>query len=134
MNSDDLKELTKSSPASKFEPVCDIVEKMSLEDFIKHNERFWNQQSVELHRCYKKGIAYANNNNKKTSIELLKDMSILLKNIYKTPGNSNQLDDIFNIITTSLKMIDDIEYDVDKYCILSIIQGYTLGCLSKYEK
>lgn len=132
--SEHLDKITSTTKYSKFELTREQVEKMTVQQLITINEQFWEQQSVKLHRCYSQGQAYANNSNKKTSINLIQDMFNMLKSRYKNDRNSEQIEHLFNIINTSLQMVDSLENDVDKNCILSIIQGYTLGCLKKYEK
>ena len=131
--SEALEKKTIVKQPSKFTLTRAEIEKMTIQELLEIDEMFWEQQNVKLHRCYKQGQAYANNSNKKTSVDLLKDMFILLKNQYKDDTNSKQIENIFNILNNCLQMINDIETDVDKNCILSIIQGYTLGCLKKYE-
>lgn len=131
----DLEERITNVSPSKFNPHRDVVEELDINDIETNNDKFWEQQSVHLHKCYKQGQAYANNSNKKTSIDLLQDMFKLLKQQYKNCSENEQhFENIFNQINTNLQLIEDLGNTVDKNCILSIIQGYTLGCLKRYEK
>lgn len=131
----DLEKRTINKPPSKFNPHKDVIEELDINDIETNNDRFWEQQSVNLHKCYKQGQAYANNSNKKTSIDLLQDMFKLLKQQYKNCSENEQhFENIFNQINTNLQLVEDLGNTVDKNCILSIIQGYTLGCLKRYEK
>ena len=130
-----LEEITNNVKPSKINPTRDKTEEISVVDITNLNNEFWEQQSVGLHKCYKTGNTYANNGNKKTSIDLLQDMFKMLKQQYKDGSdNGHHFEHIFQQINTCLQLIEDLGNTVDKNCILSIIQGYTLGCLSKYEK
>jgi len=131
----DLEERTTNTPPSKFNPHKDVVQELDINDIETNNDKFWEQQSVNLHKCYKQGQAYANNSNKKTSIDLLQDMFKLLKQQYKNCSENEQhFETIFNQLHSNLQLVEDLGNTVDKNCILSIIQGYTLGCLKRYEK
>lgn len=131
----ELEERTTKVSPSKFNPHKDVVEELDINDIETNNDKFWEQQSVNLHKCYKQGQAYSNNSNKKTSIDLLQDMFKLLKQQYKNCSENEQhFENIFNQINMNLQLIEDLGNTVDKNCILSIIQGYTLGCLKRYEK
>lgn len=129
MTPDDIK------PASNFNPYKKTDQPVTIQDIQEINNNFWNTQSVNLHRCYTQGHVYANNSNKKTSINLIQDLFSLLRGKY-AEGNthSEQINIIFNNIKNNLELIEGLSDEVDKNCILSIIQGYTLGCLKKYEK
>ena len=130
-----IDKVTKSVPYSKFELSREQLENLTIQDLENINSTFWTQQSVKLHRCYSRGQAYANNNNKKDSLDLLQDMFKLLKNQYKDScDNIDIMETTFDTINNMLKTVKTLQQDVDKNCILSIIQGYTLGCLKKYEK
>ena len=131
----DLEDRTNIVPPSRVKITREIVEPIDILDIEKNNNKFWEEQSVGLHKCYKQGQAYANNSNKKTSINLLQDMFKLLKQQYKdNTENEQPFEIIFNQIHQNLQLIEDLGNTVDKSCILSIIQGYTLGCLKRYEK
>lgn len=135
MSENNVDKITKQVPYSKFELSREQLEELNINDLEKINSMFWNQQSVELHRCYRVGQAYANNNNKKDSTDLLQDMFKLLKQQYKDScDNMDVMETTFDTINNMLKNVKSLQHDVDKNCILSIIQGYTLGCLKKYEK
>ena len=131
----ELDEKTTVIPPSKIQITRDVEEKLDIEFIENNNNKFWEQQSVGLHKCYKQGQAYANNSNKKTSVDLLQDLFKLLRQQYKDNSENEQhFETIFNIIIQNLQLIEDLGNTVDKNCILSIIQGYTLGCLKRYEK
>ena len=131
----DLEERTTNVSPSKFNPHRDVVQELDINDIETTNDKFWEQQSVNLHKCYKQGQAYANNSTKKTSIDLLQDMFKLLKQQYKNCSENEQhFETIFNQLHSNLQLVEDLGNTVDKNCILSIIQGYTLGCLKRYEK
>jgi len=126
---------TNEIPPSKFNPSRDQEQIIDMQNIGRNNNKFWEQQSVSLHKCYKQGQAFANNSTKKTAIDLLQDMFILLKQQYKDNSEHQQhFETIFTQINSNLQLIDDMGNSVDKNCILSIIQGYTLGCLQRYEK
>lgn len=130
-----LEKQTTTVAPSKFNPHKNVVEKLEINDIEINNDKFWEQQSVNLHKCYKQGQAFANNSNKKTSIDLLQDMFKLLKQQYKNCSENEQhFETIFHQINSNLQLIEDLGNTVDKNCILSIIQGYTLGCLKRYEQ
>jgi hypothetical protein len=62
-------------------------------------------------------------------------MFSLLRGKYAEDNDhSEQINIIFDNIKNNLELVEGLTDDVDKNCILSIIQGYTLGCLKKYEK
>ena len=108
---------------------------MTIKDVQELNDDFWNTQSVDLHRCYTQGHVYANNSIKKTSINLIQDLFSLLRGKYADDNeHSEQINIIFNNLNNNLELIEGLTEEVDKDCILSIIQGYTLGCLKQYEK
>lgn len=133
--SEELDKRITTVPYSKFELTREQIQELTIQQLEEFNEVFWEQQSVNLHKCYRKGQAYANNTNKKDSVDLLHDMLNLLKQQYKNSDkNDNIVDNLFENIVCSLKILKQVQSDVDKDCILSIIQGYTLGCLKKYEK
>lgn len=133
--SKELSNKTTIVPYSKFELTKEQIQELSTQQLEEFNEIFWEQQSVNLHKCYRKGQAYANNTNKKDSVDILHDMLNLLKQQYKNSNeNDSIIDNLFENIVCSLKILKQTQSDVDKDCILSIIQGYTLGCLKKYEK
>ena len=135
MSEKELDKITSQVPYSKFELAKEQIQELTIEDIEKLNSTFWDQQSVELHKCYRKGQAYANNNNKKDSVDLLQDLFKLLKQQYKDScDNVDVMETTFDTINNMLKTVKSLQQDVDKNCILSIIQGYTLGCLKKYEK
>ena len=120
---------------SNFNPSRKITEPVTIQDIQKINNDFWNTQSVDLHRCYTHGHVYANNSNKKSSINLIQDMFSLLRGKYAEDNDhSEQINIIFDNIKNNLELVEGLTDDVDKNCILSIIQGYTIGCLKKYEK
>ena len=125
----------KSKPASKFNPTREDNIPITIENIESINNKFWEQESVSLYKCYKNGNVYSNNSKKKTSINLIQDMIRLLGEQYKSNSSGTQEHDIIieNIIN-NLKLLDILDTGVDKNCILSIIQGYTLGCLNNYEK
>lgn len=121
-------------PSSKFPPVGEKHKVTTTRDIQNINNNFWNEQSVDLHLCYKKGTAYANNSNKKSSINLITELLELLKHQYKESTTQPDIIDIvFNNIKNDMTILEKITDDVDKNCILATIQGYTLGCLKKYE-
>jgi len=131
----ELKKITTAVPPSKINITRDSIEPITIDQIETLNYKFWNEQSVNLHKCYKQGHAYANNSNKKTAINLLQDMFKLLKQQYKNCSeNERSYEHIFEQINISLQLVEDLGNTVDKNCILSIIQGYTLGCLKRYEK
>jgi len=123
-----------NKPPSKFPPLTEDKEVLEYEQIMNMLDIYWTQQGIELHNCYRKGAAYANNNNKKTSIDLLQDMMTLLNNQFK---DTNQSPEILDILTGNIKsclsIISKLDIDVDKNCILSTILGYTLKCFKKYE-
>ena len=120
--------------SSKFPPVGEKHKITTTRDIQNINNNFWNEQSVDLHLCYKKGTAYANNSNKKSSINLITELLELLKHQYKeSTTQPDIIDIIFNNIKNDMTILEKITDDVDKNCILATIQGYTLGCLKKYE-
>ena len=61
-----LEKQTTTVAPSKFNPHKNVVEKLEINDIEINNDKFWEQQSVNLHKCYKQGQAFANNSNKKT--------------------------------------------------------------------
>lgn len=133
--SDKISKVTTTVPYSKFVLTREQKEELTTQQLEEFNEIFWEQQSVNLHKCYRKGQAYANNTNKKDSVDILQDMLTLLKQQYKcSDTNDIVIENLFDNINCSLKILKHVQSDVDKDCILSIIQGYTLGCLKKYEK
>lgn len=131
----ELEEKTNVIPPSKFVPTKEEQAQIDIESVIKLNNSFWEQQSTGMYKCYKQGTVYANNGNKKTSINLLQDLFKMLKQQFKDNSDNQQYyDNIFQQLNLCLQLIDDIGNSVDKNCLISIIQGYTIGCLSKYEK
>jgi len=130
------KHIDKISSSSNFPPSRDESVPATIDDIQSINNTFWEEQSVSLHKCYKQGSAYANNSNKKTSIDLLQDLFKLLKTQYK--DNSDRVNTVelaFINIHNNLQIISNLSNEgVDKGCILAIIKGYTLGCLKNYEK
>ena len=130
------KHIGKESTPSNFNPIRDVHVPVNIQNVQELNDTFWEEQSVNLHKCYKQGVAYANNSNKKSSIDLLQDLFQLLKIQYK--DNSDRVNTVelaFTNLHNNLQIINNLSDEgVDKNCILSIIQGYTLGCLKKYEK
>jgi len=122
-------------PPSKFTPAKETKTPITIEDIKNLNNKFWEQESVELHKCYKIGNVFANNSNKKTSIDLLQDMFVLLGDKYKdSDKHAGTIALLISNINDNLEIIENLGEEVDKNCILSIIQGYTLGCLNIYEK
>lgn len=130
-----MKDSEALKPASKFSPVGANVEKLHVSDVHSVNNNFWYDQSVNLHTCYKKGNTYANNSKKKTSTDLIGDMFSILKQQYIDSADTPEMVDlVIENIKNNLQMLENITNNVDKNCILATIQGYTLGCLKKYEQ
>lgn len=128
-------DMYKDVPSSNIISPKHEVKKITLEEFHSFNEKFWKEQSVELHKCYKQGHSYANNTNKKDSIDLLKDMNYLLQQQFKDCSESPENVTIcFEIIKNTLLLVQKSKLNVDKNCILSILQGFTIGCLKFYDQ
>jgi len=131
MNSKDISDV----PPSKFNPVKEVVEEIDIKQILDIDNKFWSQQSVELHSCYKKGNVYANNSQNKSSADILADLLIHLKNSCKDgKDKSINTEIVFNIILDCVKLLDRKETLLDKNCLLATLQGYVLGCLKNYEK
>ena len=130
------KYIDKESPSSNFQPTREETVPITIDNIHDINNTFWEEQSVSLHKCYKQGTAYANNSNKKSSVDLLQDLFKLLKTQYK--DNSDRVNTVelaFTNLHNNLQIISNLcNEGVDKHCILAIIKGYTLGCLKNYEK
>lgn len=129
------KNIYKEVPSSKIQPVKKSVESISTQDFHTFNEKFWKEQSVELHKCYKQGHSYANNTNKKDTVDILKDLNNLIQSqLRESVDTPDQINLLFEIIKNTLLLAQKQKPNADKNCILSIIQGFTIGCLKFYDR
>lgn len=121
--------------SSKFLPEKEEVDDRRVQDIIKIFDNFYKKQPVDISSCYRRGTSYANNSNKKTSIDIIQNLTMLLNQQYKDVSESPDIiNELFANIKSLLNVVSKLDNDVDKNCILVTILGYTLGCLDKYEK
>lgn len=127
-------DLYKEVESSRIKSPKRIKVAITTDEFHTFNSTYWEQQSVELHKCYKQGHSFANNTNKKDSVDLMKDLNYLLEQQYK--NNTETPDRItltFEIIKSCLNILKKEKIEIDKDCVLSTIQGFTIGCLKFYD-
>jgi len=134
MKKEPVKEVTPSKFLAR--PAPDDT--VHLEEIVDINNKFWQQQNVQLHKCFKTGRTYANNSDNKDAVNLLQDLLHLIESHFKQNSDSNmqqlQLSQTFKVLHEGLKLCDSLANSPDKSCFLAILQGYTLGCLKNYEK
>ena len=133
MNTDNIPE----KPPSKFIPAPAPDDTVGIQNLINKNNKFWQQQTVQLHKCFKTGRTYANNSDNKDAVNLLQDLFHLVENHFKQNVDDSmkqlQLSQTFKVLHEGLKLCDSLANSPDKDCFLAILQGYTLGCLKNYE-
>ena len=122
---------------SKFMSQSAPDDTVNIEAVVDINNKFWRQQTVQLHKCFKTGRTYANNSDNKDAVNLLQDLFHLVENHFKQNVDDSmkqlQLSQTFKVLHEGLKLCDSLANSPDKDCFLAILQGYTLGCLKNYE-
>lgn len=134
MKTEPVKEVKPSKYMTKYKE----HDTVHLEEIVDINNKFWQQQNVQLHKCFKTGRTYANNSDNKDAVNLLQDLLHLVETHFKQNSETGvqqlQLSQTFKVLHEGLKLCDSVANSPDKDCFLAILQGYTLGCLKNYEE
>ena len=126
-------------PVDSGPPVDTTPAVQTYDNVMSTSQQFWRDRSLVQLRNFKQGLTFSSNI-PPDSDTVLKNLLYILETGIKN-GNKNtqstakvQITAVFKALMASIEVLKNLDLDVDKNEIISIIHGYIVGCISSYEK